>query len=86
VDLDKILYKTYEDDPDSMSFNSLALTVQKLQMFELLRWMQLLNRLVDYDEILYGGYDIKDDLDAIFLNPVASTIPRLLMFILLRWM
>jgi hypothetical protein len=86
VDLDEILHKNDEDYPDSIYFNSLDLTVQKLQMFELLRWMHLLNRLVDYDEILYGGDAIKDYLDAIFLNPVASTIPRLLMFKLLRWM
>jgi hypothetical protein len=32
-------------------------------MLELLRWMHLLNRLVDFDEILYCGNGIKGDLD-----------------------
>jgi hypothetical protein len=35
-----------------------------------------LNRLVDLDEILYGGDDIEDDLDSMLLNPVASTISK----------
>jgi hypothetical protein len=46
----------------------------KWRTFELLRWMQLLNRFVDLDEILYGLDDIKGDLDAIFSNPVVSTV------------
>jgi hypothetical protein len=35
-----------------------------------------LNRLVDLDEILYGGDDIEDDLDFILFNPVASNISK----------
>jgi hypothetical protein len=37
--------------------------------------MQLLNRFVDLDEILYGD-DIEDDLDTVTFNPVALTIPK----------
>jgi hypothetical protein len=37
--------------------------------------VQILNRFVDLDEILYGGDDTEGDLDAIFFNIVASTIP-----------
>jgi hypothetical protein len=33
----------------------------------------LLNRLVDFHEILYGGDAIQGDLDAIIFNPVPST-------------
>jgi hypothetical protein len=36
--------------------------------------VQLLNRLVDLDEILYGGDDIEGGLDAIFFDRKASTI------------
>jgi hypothetical protein len=43
-----------------------------------------LNRLVDLDEILYGGDDIEDDLDLMLLNPVASTISKWRTFKLLR--
>jgi hypothetical protein len=35
----------------------------KWRTFKLLRWVQILNGLVDLDEILYCGNDIKDDLD-----------------------
>jgi hypothetical protein len=34
----------------------------------------ILNRLVDLDDVLYGGDDIKGDLESILFNPVASTI------------
>jgi hypothetical protein len=56
VDLNEILYggDDIEDDLDSILFNAVASTIQKLRAFKLLRWMQLLNRLVDLDEILYG--------------------------------
>jgi hypothetical protein len=40
-----------------------------------LRWVQLLNQLVDLDEILYGCDNIEGDLGYIFFNLVASTIP-----------
>jgi hypothetical protein len=41
--------------------------------------VQILNRLVDLDEILYG-----DDLDFMLFNPVASTISKWWTFKLLR--
>jgi hypothetical protein len=44
-----------------------------------------LNRLVDLDEILYGGDDIEDNLDSILLNPVASTISKWRTFKVLWW-
>jgi hypothetical protein len=44
-----------------------------------------LSRLVDLDEILYGGEDIEDDLDSILFNAAASTIPKWHKFKLLRW-
>jgi hypothetical protein len=44
-----------------------------------------LNRLVDLDEILYGGDGIKDDHDYILFNAVASTIPKWPTFKFLRW-
>jgi hypothetical protein len=34
--------------------------------------VQILKRLVDLDEILYGGDAIQDDLYSILVNPVAS--------------
>jgi hypothetical protein len=48
--------------------------------------VQLLNRLVDLDEILYGDDDIEDDLDSMLLNPVASTISKWRTFKCLRRM
>jgi hypothetical protein len=38
-----------------------------------------LNRLVDFDEILYGVYDIddaEDYIDSVLLNIVATTTPK----------
>jgi hypothetical protein len=35
-----------------------------------------LSRLVDLDEILYGGGGIENDHDSLLLNPVALTIPN----------
>jgi hypothetical protein len=57
VDLDEILYGSdyIEDNLDSMLFNAVASTVPKWRTFKLLRWVQVLNRLVDVDEILYEG-------------------------------
>jgi hypothetical protein len=76
VGLDEILYggDGIEYYLDSMLFNPIASTIPKWQTFKLLRWVLLLNQLVDLNEILYGGDDIEDDLDSILLNPVASTI------------
>jgi hypothetical protein len=48
--------------------------------------VQVLNRLVDLDEILYGGDTTEGDLDTIFIIIVASTIPQWRTFKLLRWM
>jgi hypothetical protein len=53
-------------------FNPVALTIPKWRTFKLLRWVLLMNRLVDLDEMLYGDDDIEGDLDSILLNPVAS--------------
>jgi hypothetical protein len=52
-----------EDDLDSMLFNPVASTISKWRTFKLPRRVKLLNRLVDLDEILYGGNGIKGDLD-----------------------
>jgi hypothetical protein len=56
VDLVEIVYG--DDDIqyylDYMLFNPVALTIPNLRTFKLLRWVLLLNRLVDLDEILYG--------------------------------
>jgi hypothetical protein len=46
--------------------------------------VQLLNRLVDLDEILYGYDGTEDDLDSMLFNPVASTISKWRTFKLLR--
>jgi hypothetical protein len=58
---------------NSMLFNPIASTISKWWMFKLLRKVQLLNRLVDLDEILYYGNYIKGDLDhskmAVCLSP-----------------
>jgi hypothetical protein len=56
VDLDEILYggDYIEDYLDSILFNAVASTIPKWRTFKLLRWVQLLNRLVDLDEMLYG--------------------------------
>jgi hypothetical protein len=78
VDLDEILYGDgIEDDLDSMLLNTVASNISKWRTFKLLRWMLLLNRLVDLDEVLCGDDDIEGDLDPILLNPVTSTIPKL---------
>jgi hypothetical protein len=44
-----------------------------------------LNRLVDFDDILYAGDDIEYDLDSTLMNAVASTITKWHTFKLLRW-
>jgi hypothetical protein len=48
--------------------------------------VQLLNRLVDLYEILYGRDGIQDDLDSILFNPIPSTISKWRTFKLLKWM
>jgi hypothetical protein len=56
MDLDEILCggDDIEGDLDSILFNAIASTVPKCRKFKRPRWVQLLNRLVDLDEILYG--------------------------------
>jgi hypothetical protein len=50
MDLDEILYgdDDFEDGIDFILLNLVASTITKWRMFELLRWAQLLNRLVDF--------------------------------------
>jgi hypothetical protein len=47
--------------------------------------LYLLNQLVEFHEIQYGGHAIEGDLDAVLFNPVSSTIPKWRTFKLLRW-
>jgi hypothetical protein len=56
-----------------------------MRTFKLLRWAQVSNRLVDVDEIVYGGDGIEYYLDYILFSPVASTIPQRRTFDFLRW-
>jgi hypothetical protein len=65
VDFHEIWYvgDAIEDDLDVKCFNLVALAIPKWQKFKLLRWAQRnplinLDRLVDLDEILYGGDEI----------------------------
>jgi hypothetical protein len=55
VDVDEFRYEgdDVEDDLDSIPLNAVALTIPKWRTFKLLRWVQLLNRLVYLDEIVY---------------------------------
>jgi hypothetical protein len=57
VDLDEILSGNddIEDDLGSILLNAVASIFQKWRTFKLLRWVQLLNRLVYLDEILFEG-------------------------------
>jgi hypothetical protein len=57
VDLDENLYggDDIKDDLDSILIIAVASTIPKWRMFKLLRWVQLLNWLVDLGEIFYGG-------------------------------
>jgi hypothetical protein len=45
--------------------NPVASTISKWRTIKVLRWAQLLNRMVDLDNILYGGDDIEDDLNSL---------------------
>jgi hypothetical protein len=47
--------------------------------------IELLNRLVDYNEIWQEGDDLDSDHETTFLNLVASAIPQWRTFKLLRW-
>jgi hypothetical protein len=64
LDLDEILYGgvDIEGDLDSILFNAIASTIPKWRTFKFLSWVQLLNRLVDLDEISYGGDGIEYSL------------------------
>jgi hypothetical protein len=59
--MDEVLYggDAIEDDLDCILFNAVASTIPKRRAFKLLRWVQLWNRLVDLNEILYGGDGIE---------------------------
>jgi hypothetical protein len=72
MDMDDILYGEdgIEGDLDSILLTPVVSAIPKWRTFILLRWVLLLNCLVDLDEILYGD-DIEGDLDFIPLNPVA---------------
>jgi hypothetical protein len=67
---------TFEPIHVSTLLSPVVSTISKWQTFEVLRWAQLLNRLVDLDEILYGSDGIEYYLDYILFNPVISTIPK----------
>jgi hypothetical protein len=73
VDLDDILYggDDIECYLDSILFNHIASIIPT---WRTLRWVQLLNRLVDSDEILYGG-----------VLKVTAITPKWRMFKLLWW-
>jgi hypothetical protein len=58
VDLDEILHGGYDIEGDVDHFI--------MANVKLLRWVQLLNRLVDLHAILYVDYDTEGDLEAIF--------------------
>jgi hypothetical protein len=55
VDLDEIWYGSddTEGNLDSILINYVASTISKWRTSKVLRWAQILNRLVDLDEILY---------------------------------
>jgi hypothetical protein len=65
VDLDEILYGSdgIEDYLDSLSFDIVASTIQKIADVFISDVVQCLNRLVDSDEILHCNKGIKGDLD-----------------------
>jgi hypothetical protein len=79
VDLVEILYggDDTEDDLDSILFNAIASTIPKWRTFKLLRWVQLLSRLVDLDEMLYGGDGIEYCLPEAYVGKVSILVlPR----------
>jgi hypothetical protein len=63
VDLDEFFCEDdTEGDLDSTLLNPVASIIPKWWTFKFLRWPQLLNRLVELDEIWYGGDDIEYSL------------------------
>jgi hypothetical protein len=65
-------------------FNPVSSTIPKWRMFKYLRWVLLLNWLVDLNEILHGSDGIEYYFDNVLFNTVASTIPKWRTFKLLR--
>jgi hypothetical protein len=61
VYFDEMLYvrDDIEEDLDSILLNPIPSTISKWWTFKVLRWVKLLSRLVDLDEILYGGDSIE---------------------------
>jgi hypothetical protein len=61
LDLDDILHggDDIDNDLDSIVINPVSSTIPKWWTFKLLRCVQLFNRLVDLDEILYIGDGIE---------------------------
>jgi hypothetical protein len=60
--LGEILYGSdvIEDDLESILFNAVALTIPKWRIFKQVQvQVQVFNRLVDLDEIFYGGDGIE---------------------------
>jgi hypothetical protein len=85
VDLDETLYDVVEDDLDSALLSLVASIITKWRTFKLLGWTHLLKRLVDLDEILYGGEAIEDDFYSVVHNPVVPNISKWQTFKLLRY-
>jgi hypothetical protein len=79
VDSDEILCGggDIDGDLDSILFNAAAATIPKWRTFKLLRWVQLLNRLVDLDEILHGADGIEYCLPYVYVGKVGILVlPR----------
>jgi hypothetical protein len=79
VDFDEMLYggDDIEDDFDSILLSAVASTIPTWRTFKLLRWVQLLNRLVYLDDMLYGGDDIEYCLLYAYVGKVdALVLPR----------
>jgi hypothetical protein len=64
-----------ESDLDAIFFYLVASTIPSWRTFKLLRWVHLLNGLVDLNEILYCGNGIKGDLDH---SRIALYVPQLI--------
>jgi hypothetical protein len=55
VNLNEIFYGGDDIEDGVIPCNTVAATIPKWRTFKFMRWVQLLNQLVDLDEILYGG-------------------------------
>jgi hypothetical protein len=71
VELDEFFYECdgIEDNHDCIILNPLGSTIPNWRTFKILWWVQLLNRLMDLDEILYGNDDIKMTSMPYFIIP-----------------